>query len=449
MNGRPAQFAYYLDCDTRKPVAAKVRFSDKTFSFIGNPKLAPLYGQWLWRDGGKMVVVTEGEIDSLSVSQLQNNKWATVSVPTGAQGAAKSIRKALEWLLKFDHVVFMFDNDEPGRAAAVECAKLLPPGRAKIASLPLKDPNDMLVAGRGSEVIDAIWGAKEYRPDGIISVEDIWDSLTTEEDTPSVPYPWQRLTEKTSGIRKRELVTITAGSGIGKSLVCRTIAHQLISKENWRIGYIGLEENPKRTVLGIAGIGIGVPLHIRSSGVERNVLTAELEGLKDNLFLYDSFGSVDPDNLLERLRYLAVGLQCDALILDHISIAISGLEDIDERRALDVMMTKLRSLVEETGVALIVVSHVRRAQGDKGYEQGQMLSLSSLRGSAAISQLSDMVIGLERNQQADNSNETIVRVLKNRFTGDTGEAGVLYYNRDTGCLQEQPFKEVADHDAPF
>lgn len=448
LSGRPAQFAYYLDPDTRQPVAAKVRFPDKSFSFIGNPKQAPLYGQWLWRDGGKMVVVCEGEIDALTVSQLQNNRWATVSVQNGAQGAAKSIRKALDWLLKFDHVIFMFDNDDAGKAAAVECAKLLPPGRAKIAHLPLKDPNDMLKAGRGSEVIDAIWGAKDYRPDGIITVEDIWDSLTTEEDTPSVSYPWQRLTEKTSGIRKRELVTITAGSGIGKSLFCRSIAHDLITNKNWKVGYVALEESPKRTVLGIASIGLGVPLHIRSGAVERDVLVGQFEGLKDKLFLYDSFGSVEPDNLLERLRYLAVGLQCDALILDHISIAISGL-DIEERKALDVMMTKLRSLVEETGVAMFVVSHVRRAQGDKGYEQGLTLSLSALRGSHAIAQLSDMVIGLERDQQGDNANETVIRVLKNRFSGDTGEAGTLYYNKDTGSLQEQPFTEIAYDDSPF
>ena len=448
LNGRPAQFAYYLDPDTRKPVAAKVRFADKTFSFIGNPKAAPLYGQWLWRDGGKMVVVTEGEVDAMTVSQIQNNRWATVSVPNGAQGASKSIRKALDWLLKFDHVIFMFDNDEPGRAASIECAKLLPPGRAKIAHLPLKDPNDMLKAGRGSEVVDALWAAKEYRPDGIITVEDIWDSLTTEEDTPSVSYPWQRLTEKTGGIRKRELVTITAGSGIGKSLFCRTIAHDLIRNKGWKVGYIGLEESPKRTVLGIASVGLGVPLHIRSSDVDRDAITDELEKLKDHLFLYDSFGSVDPDNLLERLRYLAVGLQCDALVLDHVSIAISGL-DIEERKALDVIMTKLRSLVEETGVAMFVVSHVRRAQGDKGYEQGLTLSLSALRGSAAIAQLSDVVIGLERDQQADNSNEVVIRVLKNRFSGDTGEAGTLFYNKETGSLQEQPFTEIAYDDSPF
>lgn len=446
-SGRPAQFAYYLDPETRKPVAAKVRFADKTFAFIGNPKAAPLYGQWLWRDGGKMIVVCEGEIDAMSVSQVQNLKWPVVSVQNGAQGAARSVRKALDFLNKFETVVFMFDMDEPGRAAAIECAKLLPPGKAKIASLSLKDANDMLKANRGSEIVEAIWGAKEYRPDGIIGVDDVWDAAMKEESVPSVSYPWEGLTKKTSGIRKRELVTITAGSGIGKSLFCREIAYDLIANKHWKVGYIALEESPKRTVLGVAGVGLNRPLHLNRSGVADDELTGIHDRLKDRLFLYDSFGSVDPDNLQERLRYLAVGLQCDALVLDHISIAISGLEDIDERRALDVMMTKLRSLVEETGVAMFVVSHLRRpAQSDKGHEQGLQTSLAQLRGSHAIAQLSDMVIGLERNQQGDNPNETVMRVLKNRYTGETGEAGSLFFNKETGRLLEQPFET---EDIPF
>lgn len=111
-------------------------------------------------------------------SQLQGNKWPVVSVPTGAQGAAKAIKKSLTWVESFEKVVFMLDMDKHGREAAEECAKLLTPGKAHIASLPLKDANEMLKAGRGKEVIDAIWGAKVFRPDGIVYGCDITlDSL--------------------------------------------------------------------------------------------------------------------------------------------------------------------------------------------------------------------------------------------------------------------------------
>ena len=147
-NGRAVQVATYCD-ESGTPVAQKLRFPNKDFMILGDAKKMSLYGRNLWRTGGKMVVVTEGEIDALSISQLQGNRWPVVSVPNGAHNAAKAFKENLEWLESYETVVIMFDQDEPGRAAAQECALLLSPGKAKIATLPLKDPYDMLVAGRG------------------------------------------------------------------------------------------------------------------------------------------------------------------------------------------------------------------------------------------------------------------------------------------------------------
>ena len=99
-------------------------------------------------------------------------------------------------------------------------------------------------------------------------------------------------------------------------------------------------------------------------------------------------------------------------------------------------MTKLRSLVEETGCGMVLVSHLRRPPNGGGHEEGGVTRLSDLRGSHSIPQLSDMVIGLERNQQKENNNETKVRVLKNRFSGETGLATTLFYDQDTGRYTE-------------
>jgi twinkle protein len=99
-------------------------------------------------------------------------------------------------------------------------------------------------------------------------------------------------------------------------------------------------------------------------------------------------------------------------------------------------MTSLRSLVEETQAAMFVVSHLRRPDGDRGHEEGASTSLAQLRGSHSIAQLADAVIGMERNQQGDAPNELVLRVLKNRFTGDTGIAGTLRYFKESGRLAE-------------
>jgi twinkle protein len=131
-------------------------------------------------------------------------------------------------------------------------------------------------------------------------------------------------------------------------------------------------------------------------------------------------------------------MSCKYVFLDHLSIIVSAQESGDERKALDEIMTKLRMLVQETNIALIIVSHLKRPQ-NIGHEEGAATSLAQLRGSGAIAQLSDMVIGLERNGQAEDlveRNTTRVRVLKNRFSGITGPACNLLYNKETGRMFE-------------
>jgi len=419
------------------PIAQKIRFPTKDFLVLGDSKNCGLYGQHLWRDKGKRVVITEGELDALSVSQAQGNKWPVVSVPHGVSSAKKCIEKALEWLEGFDEVVFLFDNDEHGITAAKECALLLSPGKAKIGKLPLKDASDMLQAGRVDELIQALWGAKSFRPDGIVNGAELWDLISKDTDAPSIPYPWKGLNALTHGLRRGELVTFTAGSGIGKSQVCRELALSLLHARE-TVGYIALEESTKKTALGIIGLELSRPIHLSREGIADETLRTAFETTvgSDRLFVYNHFGSTDSSNLMSRIRYLARGCHCGWIILDHISIVVSGIGDGDERRLIDNTMTQLRSLVEEVGVGLILVSHLKRPEG-KGHEEGAQTSLSQLRGSAAIGQLSDIVFGLERDQQdVDRKHITTVRVLKNRFSGETGVAGFLRYDPNTARLTE-------------
>jgi len=435
-HGKPMQVATYRN-DAGVPIAQKLRMPDKSFQILGNSKKMGLYGEHLWRSGGKMVTVTEGEIDALSVSQQTGNKWATVSVPNGAQGAHKAVARSLEWLETFESVVFMFDNDEAGRAAAEKCSLMLSVGKAKIATLPLKDANEMLVAGRGSEIVSAQWGAKPFRPDGVVLGEDLWEQVSEVDDSESFPYPWAGMNDKTYGIRKGELVTLTSGTGIGKSSICREIAHHLIINDK-KVGYIALEESVARTAKGIMGISLNLPIHIHGTDVGMEQLHDAFQATMGtgNCVLYDHFGSMDSDHLLGKIRYMVKALDVEYVFLDHISIMVSGYEDGDERRRIDNIMTKLRSLVEEVGIALILVSHLKRPEG-KAHEEGAKTSLAQLRGSASLGQLSDLVLGFERDQQAeDEADVTTVRVLKNRYSGETGVNCTLRYSKETGRLKE-------------
>jgi twinkle protein len=441
--GKPCHIANYRAVDGTL-VAQKVRMANKDFTVTGDGKALTnmLYGQWLWRDGGKMLVITEGEIDALSVSQLQSNKWPVVSVPNGAQGAKKSCAAQLEWLEKFDKVILMFDMDEHGRKAAEEVAQLLSPGKAYVATLPLKDANEMLKANRGKEVIDAMWGAKQWRPDGVINLADLHARIL-EPVKMGTTYPWAGLTAMLNGIHDAQLVTITAGTGIGKSAFCAEIGYHIAITEGETIGYIALEEDAARTARRFVGIRLNKPIHLPGvvSPVEETEAAFQATLGTGRLFAYDHFGSLDPDILLGKIRYMVKSLGCRRVVLDHLSIVVSGLEIEDERKAIDVAMTKLRSLVQETGCTLFVVVHLRRmGNTSSGHENGAEVSLSHLRGSQSIAQLSDTVIALERDQQADDEedrNSTRVRVLKDRLAGNTGIATTLKYDRATGRLLDE------------
>jgi twinkle protein len=439
--GEWVHIADYRDLEG-KLEAQKLRYDNKKFEAIGTPR--SFFGMHLWPMGGKKLVVTEGEIDALSVSQAQDNKWAVVSLPNGAQSAQSVFKRHLNWLNRWDEVILMFDEDEQGRKAIDQVANILPVGRAKVARLPHKDPNECLLNNATSAIITAIFQANIWRPDDILDGRDVLDRLLNPKPNQSVSYPFVGLNEMTRGLRKREIVTFCAGSGVGKSQVCRVIAHHLLTNVGSTVGYLALEESVERTAQGIVGLELKQPIHLEPFDDEEEFRKAfETTVGSGRCYLYDHWGSMDGDNLLTHIRYMAQALDVEWVILDHLSIVVSGLDSSsgDERRMIDNTMTRLRSLAEECEIGLIVVSHLKRPEG-RGHEEGVATSLSALRGSTAIAGLSDMVIGVERNlQDPEKCHVTALRVLKNRFSGETGIACHLKYEKDTGLMHEFQFDE--------
>ena len=440
--------------DSNDIVGSKVRIVEgKQFYVTGTLQDTQLFGQQTWKSGGKYVTITEGEADALAVAEMFDCKFPVVSLRTGAQGALKDIKANLDWLETFDNVVICFDSDEAGQKAATEVLDLFTPNKAKNIQLPLKDAGEYLQQGKIREFTQEWWNAKPYRPDGIVSSANTWDLLLKAETIVSIDYPWRGLNEFTKGFRKKELVTITSGSGMGKSQITRELTHYLLGATDERIGILALEEAIEKTTLGIMSVEANKPLHLDPNfRVDEHRDLWEKTMGTDRIELLDHWGSTQEENLLSRIRYMAKGLDCKWIILDHLSIVVSDQESPDERKAIDSIMTKLRSLVQETGIGLFLVSHLKRPNNSKGHEEGTQISLADLRGSAAIAQLSDMVIGLERDQQHEDPevrNTTTVRVLKNRFVGLTGACCYLYYDATTGRMRETSSPHGRDDNLDF
>ena len=246
----------------------------------------------------------------------------------------KSIQKNLQWLQGYDEIVLFFDADEPGIQAAQKLPLSSLRVKVKIARLNgYKDASEALQAGDREALKRAYWDAKPYRPDGIVEGKNLLDIVTTPNPPNDHDYPFQGLQQKLHGIRYGELVTITAGSGIGKSSFCRELATSLLQTGE-RVGYVALEESNRRSSLGLMSAAVGKSLHLGEPTREELVEAFDATMANWDLYLFDGFGSYDPDVIYNRIEYLATGLDCKIVFLDHLSILLSGL-DGDERRMID------------------------------------------------------------------------------------------------------------------
>ena len=422
---------------------AKVRKNgQKEFTIRGEwSSSSQLFGQERFPAGGKRVLVVEGEFDALAAHQMLGGKYAVVSVRNGASSAYQDCKNNYEYLDSFDEVVFGFDSDASGLEAQAQCAELFAhKSKCMKPKNGLKDACDYLKDNQTSEYVDSFWRAERWTPDGIVSGSSLYEQVMKPLENAEVNYPFDGLNKLTYGIRKAELVTVTAGSGLGKSQFIREIVWHILQKTESNIGLMFLEESTRKTGLSLMSLAANKPMHLPDCQVtqeEKDHAFNQTLGT-DRLYLFDHFGSSDVDNIVNRVRYLAKVVGCDYVFVDHISIIVSAQSNGDERKAIDEIMTKLRMLVQETGISLCVVSHLKRPDS-KGHEEGAATSLAQLRGSGSIAQLSDMVLGLERNGQAEDEQErntTSVRVLKNRFSGTTGPACKLLYDKRTGRMDE-------------
>ena len=452
-------FPYY-DGDGMR-TASKVRLQGKEFKTEGDFKNTVLFGaHTLGKDVGvssNTLIVTEGEADALAAFQMANSVSPdaktyskgnysskivhAMSIRSGQASAERDFKNNLELLERFKRVFICFDAEPEARQNAERCARLLRPGKAYIVELEHKDACEYTSKGLHNEFIARLKNTQCYTPAGIRNAATDFDGLWSEQNLRSIPFPFPQLQSKTLGTRAREIVTWAAGTGVGKSSLLRELQHYYLKNTDQNIGIIALEESVDRTRRGILSVEANDRLHLNE--VFEKYSREQIREYFDNtlgtgrVFIYDHFGSLEMDDLLDRVRYMVQGLDCQVIFIDHLSILVSGLEITDERKAIDRTMTLLRQVTEETGCCIHLVTHLRRLSSDRSHEEGVEVNLGHLRGSHGISQISDSVISLERNTQSDDPvecNTTTLRVLKCRYTGDVGAADRLLYDKSSGRM---------------
>ena len=414
--------------------------TEKKFWFTGKgAEGLSLFGSDKFPLGGRSITITEGYFDTLAHYEMMGN-YPVVGVQSSAS-AKSECAEAWEYLNSFERIYLAFDSDIPGKKAAEEVSSLFDFNKVYLVKLrpDIKDSNAYLEKGLAKEYTKTWWNSQRYLPEGILSsfaaFDDVFDKDIAKE---SIPYPWDSLNNMTYGIRTGEVVLITAQEGLGKTEIVRAIEYQILKHTETNVGIIHLEENKARTLKGIVGYELKQPVHLPDRSVSKEEMKETLRkvlGRDDRVHLYSHFGSEDPEVLLNTVRFMAGACQCKYIFLDHITLAVTGLQGEDERKALDFLSTKLAMMTEELDFTLFLVSHVN--------DNGQT------RGSRNIGKIANMRIDLHRDLTAEDPlerNTTKLIVSKNRFSGTTGPSTDLVFDTQTYILNE---KQEEEGELPF
>lgn len=424
-DGKPISLGFkYIDD------SYKVRLLD-TKEFYTTPVGAAkpgLFGMDKFSPGNhRYVTITEGELDALSLHQVLGGPVVSVH---SSSSAARDVGQARSWLNEYERIYIAFDGDAPGREAATSVARLFDYDKIFLVKFDprRKDANEYTRHGEHDELKKLWWNAKPYLPESVRSSFSDFKTILAEQHQDGVPYPFPTLNKMTYGIRKGESVLVTAQEGVGKTELMHAIEYQLLRETNDNVAAIFLEEPQRRHLQALAGIHLQRPAHLPDSGCTDDEVYSAVErivGRDDRLHLYTHFGSSDPEVLLDTIRFLVAGRACNYVLLDHVSMVISGGSENDERRALDRFTTKLEMMLNELQFALIVVSHVN--------------DLNQTRGTRWISKLAHVRIHATRDLDGGSNIVNLMIKDKNRFAGRTGPAGSYAFNPIT-----RQYTEVAN-----
>lgn len=420
-----------------RTVAQQLRASNKRFKFLGNTQGLGLVGTHLWEPNPQVfVTVVEGYIDQLSVAQAQGTRFPVLTVPMGAQSAPEAFKKSMEYLVKWKHVVIAFDNDDAGIKAAEECAKLLPPGKARIATWPLKDANDSLVAQKYQDITDTLFNARTVKPEGVISIADIPLNDFKQMYTTGTDLPFPILNKKLNGLQSGALYTFVAQEKAGKSLLTKEIVLYFL-EQGKKIGLLYLEEGAPEAASSLVAMDSFVPAwKLRNNETLLNGpegIKMSLEKYRDQCYIYHHKGVIDMEGVHTAMQYMTIALGCEFIVLDNTSLVVAGTDaNMNERKMIDNFVHKVVAMCNGTKATVLNVCHVTKNRPkDEDGNESSIITKSDIFGSGAFGKFSYSVVALERNFETDT---TYLKVLADRGPGGTGYADKLKYNAATGRL---------------
>lgn len=402
------------------------------------------------------LIITEGQIDSLSVSEA--GLLNAVSVPTGCNGFTW-VAHCWDWFQSFKELI-IFGDCEKGHITLTELSNRFN-GPVRIVRQQdykgCKDANEILQKYGKDAIHEAVNNAEavhDNRIKDLADVEDI-DLDNIESIKTNIPQIDDILS---GGLHVGELVLLTGKRGDGKS----TFMSQLISN--------ALQQNVHSFVYSGELTNSFFKAWIDKQIIGKwNIRPSEMDRLRQfyrgKICLFDN--SLITDNemetLLETIQISIKQYDCKLICVDNLMTAI----ETDSNEKLYRMQSKfvgtLKEIARKYNVVVLLVAHPRKSNG---YE----FQNDDVSGSADITNKVDIVMSYSRPAKDDEEgfDEHCRQLLitKNRLTGKlTSNKRKIYlyysdqnkrivgedknFDYDTGWQGDEVIVYIDDEDVPF
>ena len=390
---------------------------DKNKEWCEKDCMPILFGMYQCNPENKTAVITEGQIDSLTLAEcgIEN----ALSVPTGCNGFTW-VQHCIDWLESRFTKIIVFGDFERGKMTLIDEIKKrisVTDGVYKVQAkyyLGEKDANDIFRKYGRQAVISAVENAEPATTRYSHRLAEVQNVDTS--TMPKIKTMFPTIDKTIGGLFYGQVILLSGKRGEGKS----TFMSQLIANalEQGVTTYVYSGELPNYMFKHW--------LDLQIAGKDRITVSKDRDGFEhyslsddtlrqindwyyDKCFIFDNQAINDEfDGLIAEIENQILLYDVKLICIDNLMIAMDADSNSPNEfyQAQSAFVKKLAKLARKHNVVILLVAHPKK---------GEEFSNDMVSGSGDITNAVDVVMAYQRKNNADYNSEIII--TKNRMTG--------------------------------
>jgi len=386
-----------------------------------------LFGMKQANDFTRPLVITEGQIDSLSLAQAGIPN--AVSVPTGAQGFTW-LSNCWEWLNKWKEIV-VFGDYENGKITLVDGIKARLEKNITIKCvkkqdyLGEKDANDILTKYGTNALITAVNNAEMPKLENVKELASVKSVNINELE--KIKTGIQEIDRVIGGMCMGQVILLTGKRGEGKSTFMSQLICSALDQNESIFAYSGeLADFHFKRWIDYQLAGTNYITECKNEygdmvySIEDYTIAEINEWYKGRAFIYDNEYVADKDEfegIIETIEKVIKQYGTRFICIDNLMTAMDVVTEQDNLYlAQSNFVGQLKKLAMKYQVVVLLVAHPRKSKEE--------FVNDDVSGSSDITNKVDIVMAYSRCE--DGNADSLLQITKNRLFG------ILKLGKDNG-----------------